>query len=75
MASGLAVLNEVANLFVVGPEALRERLRGGGVVGAAAAAAAGTAGGVELLPEELRAYVLRREDAGSVGVQTVLNSM
>lgn len=65
VAASLGVLSEIANLFVVGPEALRERLRGGAVAAA----------GVELPPHELRAYVLRREDSGSVGVQTVLNSI
>ncbi|KAF2459721.1 exocyst complex component Sec10-like protein [Lineolata rhizophorae] len=55
-AGGMEVLVEVANLFVVGPEALRERLRGE-------------------MGSELRAYVLRREDVGSVGVQAVLSSV
>ncbi|KAJ9669288.1 Exocyst complex component 5 [Coniosporium apollinis] len=54
---GMEVLVEVANLFVIGPEALRERLRN---------AREG---------RELRSYVLRREDAGSVGVQAVLSSL
>ncbi|KAF2498873.1 exocyst complex component Sec10 [Lophium mytilinum] len=52
------VLVEVANLFVIGPEALRERLRGGGH---------------EAM--ELRQYVMRREDVGSVGVQAVLTAL
>jgi hypothetical protein len=52
------VLVEVANLFVIGPEALRERLRGGGQEAV-----------------ELRQYVMRREDVGSVGVQAVLNAL
>jgi exocyst complex component 5 len=59
--STLEVLAEIGNLFVVGPEALRERVRGGGF------------SGVER--GDLRAYILRREDAGSVGVQSVLNSL
>jgi exocyst complex component 5 len=66
LAAGLSVLTEVANLFVVGPEALRERLRGGVMTAAA---------GVELQSHDLRAYVLKREDSSSVGVQAVLNSM
>ena len=57
---GMEVLVEVANLFVIGPEALRERLRMGGVEGGR-----GEVG-------ELRRYVERREDVGSVGVQAVL---
>jgi len=55
------VLTEIGNLFVIGPEALKERLRGQGT------------------PHwgrgDMRPYVLRREDAGSVGVQSVLNAL
>ncbi|KAK4892567.1 Exocyst complex component 5 [Elasticomyces elasticus] len=56
----LEVLTELANLFVISPEALRERLRnfGQGLQG------------VE--KGDLRTYVLRREDSGSVGVQAAL---
>ncbi|KAF2270576.1 exocyst complex component Sec10 [Lojkania enalia] len=52
------VLTDVANLFVIGSEALRERLRNAG-------------------PEvnELKAYILKREDAGSVGVQAALSAV
>ncbi|KAF2397459.1 exocyst complex component Sec10, partial [Trichodelitschia bisporula] len=57
---GMEVLVEVANLFVIGPEALRERLMKGG--------------GVEEVGE-LRRFVERREDVGSVGVQAVLNGL
>ncbi|KAL1637126.1 Exocyst complex component 5 [Neofusicoccum ribis] len=53
---GMDVLVEVANLFVIGPEALRERLRG--------------VNGAER--EALRGYVRNREDSGTVGVQAVL---
>ncbi|KAF2146706.1 uncharacterized protein K452DRAFT_294255 [Aplosporella prunicola CBS 121167] len=53
---GMDVLVEVANLFVIGPEALRERLRG--------------VSGAER--EGLRGFVRNREDAGSAGVQGVL---
>lgn len=60
----LEVLTEIGNLFVIGPEALRDRLRG---VGSAALA------GIE--KSDLRPYVLRREDAGSVGVQSVLGGL
>ena len=54
--SSLEVLPEIGTLFVVGPEALRERLRG---------------------PEgaELKPYVLKREDVGSVGMQSVLGGL
>ena len=61
------VLTEIGNLFVIGPEALKERLRGKG----------GSISGVGGTWEkgDLRAYVLRREDAGSVGVQSVLSAL
>lgn len=60
----LEVLAEIGNLFVVGPEALRERLRGKG----------GVMGGI-WEKGDMRPYVLRREDAGSVGVQSVLSTL
>jgi exocyst complex component 5 len=53
---GMDVLTDVATLFVVGPEALRERLR--------------MAKGEER--ESLRTFVKMREDVSSVGVQAVL---
>ncbi|KXT04679.1 hypothetical protein AC578_2081 [Pseudocercospora eumusae] len=62
----LEVLTEIANLFVIGPEALRDRLRNFG-------AGAGSLQGVE--KADLRPYIMRREDSGSVGVQAVLNQM
>lgn len=60
----LEVLAEIGNLFVVGPDALRERLRGKG----------GVIGGI-WEKGDMRPYVLRREDAGSVGVQSVLSAL
>lgn len=57
----LEVLVEVGNIFVIGAEALKERLRGGG---------GGALTGVER--GDLRPYVARREDAASVGVQAAL---
>ncbi|KAH9837484.1 Exocyst complex component Sec10 [Teratosphaeria destructans] len=64
----LEVLTEIANLFVIGPEALRDRLRNFG-----GTSAAGGLVGVE--KGDLRPYVVRREDSGSVGVQALLNSL
>ncbi|KAI9878429.1 MAG: Exocyst complex component 5 [Pleopsidium flavum] len=58
----LEILSEIGSLFVIGPEALRERLRGGSAL-------------VGVEKADLRPYVLRREDAGSVGVQSVLNAL
>ncbi|KAL9127912.1 MAG: hypothetical protein Q9217_003298 [Psora testacea] len=62
------VLTEIGNLFVIGPEALKERLKGkkGG---------AGVGAGVGWDVADLRPYVLRREDAGSVGVQSALSAL
>lgn len=61
-SQSLEVLVEVGNIFVIGPEALRERLRGGGALT-----------GVD--KADLRPYILRRDDAGSVGIQSVLNAL
>ena len=58
----IAILTDVGNLFVIGPEALQERLRGG-------------TSGTELSPQEFRTYISKREDAGSVQIQSVLNSI
>jgi hypothetical protein len=88
----LDVLLEVGSLFVIGPEALRERVRGGGGRGDGGPNGRGAAGGgrdgsnaggsgqgkgnaLSLDVQEVRAYVLRREDAGSVGMQSVLSSL
>jgi hypothetical protein len=59
---GMDILTEVANLFVISPEALRERLR---------PSADGGKGEVA----ELKRFVERREDVGSVGVQAVLSGL
>lgn len=57
-AASLDVLLEVGTLFVIKPEALRDRLR------------TGTLASVK--PADLRPYLLRREDVASVGMQSVL---
>lgn len=62
----LEVMTEIANIFVVGPEALRDRLRNFG---------GATGGLVGVEKSDLRPYVLRRDDSGSVGVQAVLNGL
>lgn len=58
----LEVLVEVGNIFVIGPEALKDRLRGGGALT-----------GVD--KADLRPYIMRREDVNSIGVQSILNSL
>lgn len=70
----LEVLTEIANLFVIGPEALRDRVRGLGGASATGAGAGGVAGVVGVERADLRPFILRREDATSVGVQSVLGS-
>jgi len=60
--SSLDILTEISQLFQIGPEALRDKLRGAGAL-------------VGVGKENLRPYVMRREDAGSVGIQSVLNSL
>ena len=62
----LEVLAEIGHLFVIGPEALRERLRG-------QKGMAGPGGGL-WDRGDMRAYILKREDVGSVGVQSVLST-
>ncbi|PGG97049.1 hypothetical protein AJ79_09363 [Helicocarpus griseus UAMH5409] len=88
VGGALDVLLEVGSLFVVGPEALRERVRagttgtsgrgGGGSgtsrTGGQGSTAQGTAG-AGLTVQEVRAYVLRREDSGTVGMQSVFNAL
>lgn len=63
-AASLELLGEIGNLFVIGPEALKERVRGGGAGGALA--------GLGAERRELKAYLWKREDAATVGVQSVL---
>lgn len=56
------VLTEVANVFVLGSEALRDRVLQQG-------------GGKGWDRADLRAYVARREDSGSVGVSSLLGGL
>ena len=60
----LEVLTEIGNIFVIGPDALRERMRG----------KQGVLGGV-WDKGDLRPYVLRREDSNSIGIQSVLSAL
>jgi len=58
----LEVLSEIGNMFIIGPEALRERGR---------LLVQGLAGkGLE--KSDFRAFVSRRDDSSSVGIQSVL---
>ena len=58
------VLTEIGNMFVIGPDALRERLR-----------EKGAALGGLWEKGDMRPYILRRDDAGSVGIQSVLSAL
>jgi hypothetical protein len=60
----LEVLTEIGYLFIIGPEALRERSRNLGSNPAAP--------GKKLLKVDFKAFVQRREDSSSVGIQSVL---
>lgn len=76
----LDVLLEVGSLFVIGVEALRERIRGGAASGGTGASAGPgrSAGGqmeAKLSVQEVRAYVSRREDSNTVAMQQVLNAL
>lgn len=59
------ILSEVGYLFIIGPEALKEKSRGLG-------SGAGGHGGRKLLKADFKAFVQKREDASSVGIQSVL---
>lgn len=63
------LLPEIGYLFMIGPEALKEKSRNL-TSGPAAAAAA-----KKLTKADFKAFVLKREDASSVGVQSVVNGL
>lgn len=76
----LDVLLEVGNLFVIGPEALRERIRGGAAATTGGSKGSGNkdlAGQVEagLSVQEVKAYVSRREDSNTPAMQSVLTAL
>lgn len=60
----LEVLTEIGNMFVIGPEALKERLR-----------EKNSAVGSLWDKGDMRPYILRRDDAGSVAIQSVLSTL
>lgn len=74
----LDVLLEVGSLFVIGVEALRERIRGGaasGATGGGASTSGSGRGEAKLSVQEVRAYVSRREDSNTLAMQQVLNAL
>jgi len=75
----LDVLLEVGSLFVIGVEALRERIRGGAASrttgSAAPTSSQRNAQDGKLSVQEVRAYVSRREDSNTLAMQQVLNAL
>ncbi|KAK1778798.1 exocyst complex component Sec10-like protein [Copromyces sp. CBS 386.78] len=75
------LLTEVGYLFIIGSEALRERSKflstgsgggGGGGNGAAGGATGGGGSGKKLQKADFKAFVQKREDAATPGIQGVL---
>lgn len=88
--AAIDVLLEVGSLFVVGPEALREKLRGPATSAGSTATsngngngnggnrptpAAAATDGFALSVQDIRAYVMRRVDTNTVAMQSVLSSL
>ncbi|CAG8142758.1 unnamed protein product [Penicillium salamii] len=71
----LDVLLEVGSLFVIGVEALRERIRGGAASGTTGGSARNASQEGKLSVQEVRAYVSRREDSNTLAMQQVLNAL
>lgn len=63
IAHAIELLTEIGSLFIVGSEALREKSR---------QLAPGHGARGKLSKMDFRAFVQRRDDAGSVGIQTIL---
>ncbi|GJN72969.1 exocyst complex component 5 [Purpureocillium lilacinum] len=68
VAAAVELLTEIGSLFIVGPEALREKSR---TLATGAGAASSSSRG-KLSKADFRAFVQRRDDSGSVGIQSVL---
>ncbi|KAL2269952.1 hypothetical protein VTJ83DRAFT_2136 [Remersonia thermophila] len=72
----LEVLTEIGYLFIIGPEALKERSRNlatGAAAGSGGSSGGGGGGvGAGLSKADFKAFVQKREDASSPGVQSVL---
>ncbi|PYH44793.1 exocyst subunit SEC10 [Aspergillus saccharolyticus JOP 1030-1] len=81
-SGALDVLLEVGNLFVIGSEALQERIRGSAVNTGTGNGNAGIDQGrgtshvdTNLSVQEVKAYVSRREDSNTAALQVVLNNL
>lgn len=66
--SFLDLLPEIGFLFMIGAEALREKSR-------ILTTGPAVAGGKKVTKADFKAFVAKREDSGSVGVQSVLNGL
>lgn len=64
VGSAIELLTEIGSLFIVGPEALREKTR--------ALAPGPTATRAHLSKADFKAFVQRRDDSGTAGIQSVL---
>lgn len=73
----LDVLLDVGNLFVIGPEALMEKMRAAQAMKQSTTTGARTRGaamrptGANLSATEIRAYVSKREDSGAPDMQSI----
>jgi hypothetical protein len=67
VATTVELLTEIGSLFIVGPEALREKSRT-----LAGAAGTGAVARGKLTKADFRAFVQRRDDSGTIGIQGVL---
>lgn len=74
LSDTLDVLLEVGNLFVIGTEALRERIRGG-AAGGSNGPGRTSSQEVKLSVQDVRAYVSRREDSNTFAMQQILNTL
>lgn len=68
--AAVELLTEIGYLFIIGPEALRERSRNLAATGAASSVAA-----KKLVKADFKAFIQSRDDARSIGVQSVLSSL
>ncbi|KAI1395493.1 exocyst complex component Sec10 [Hypoxylon fuscum] len=68
--AAVELLTEIGYLFIIGPEALRERSRN-----LATGSGSGSAARGKLSKADFKAFVQSREDARTVGVQSVLSSL
>ncbi|KJZ76576.1 hypothetical protein HIM_03912 [Hirsutella minnesotensis 3608] len=67
MGVAVELLTEIGSLFIVGPEALREKSR--------TLAPGQTVSKGKLSKADFRAFVQRRDDSGSTGIQSVLSGL